>query len=262
MSRTALFIVIGLFVLPNHSVHGEDRRVTDQLPPAPEGKTWQLVWHDEFDGNKLDETKWSYRPDGKRKDGWWSTKTVSLDGRGHLVICATNDNGKFSTGCIHTDGKFEHTFGYYATRVKFQTQPGFWSAFWLQCKGEGRVGDEGRDGTEIDIFEKPTLADRVEHNLHWDGYGKDHKHAGHKSDVPGVSAGWHTVGMWWKPDEYIFYVDGNETWRTAAGGVSQVPEYVMFSSEVGKWAGDIAKAKLPDDFQIDYVRVYDIVGKP
>ena len=40
-----------------------------QLPPAPQGKSLKLIWHDEFDGNKLDETKWTYRPDGKRKGG-------------------------------------------------------------------------------------------------------------------------------------------------------------------------------------------------
>ncbi len=27
----------------------------DQLPSPPEGKTWKLVWHDEFDGVKLDD---------------------------------------------------------------------------------------------------------------------------------------------------------------------------------------------------------------
>ncbi len=39
-------------------------------------------------------------------------------------------------------------------------------------------------------------------------------------------AGWHTFGLWWKPDEYVFFVDGEETWRTNAGGVSQVPEFM------------------------------------
>ena len=27
----------------------------------PEGKKWKLVWHDEFDGDSLDENKWGYR---------------------------------------------------------------------------------------------------------------------------------------------------------------------------------------------------------
>ena len=27
----------------------------------PEGRSFRLVWHDEFDGTALDESKWSYR---------------------------------------------------------------------------------------------------------------------------------------------------------------------------------------------------------
>ncbi len=62
-----------------------------------------------------------------------------------------------------------------------------------------------------------------------------------------------------KADEYVFFVDGKETWRTAAGGVCQVPLYIKLSDEIGKWGGDITMAKLPDRFLVDYVRVYDLV---
>ena len=48
-------------------------------------------------------------------------------------------------------------------------------------------------------------------------------------------------------------------WRTDAGGVCQVPLYIKLSDEIGKWAGDITKVKLPDRFLVDYVRVYDLV---
>jgi hypothetical protein len=60
------------------------------------------------------------------------------------------------------------------------------------------------------------------------------------------------------PEQYVFCVDGKETWRTKAGGVCQVPVYILLSDEIGKWAGDITKAKLPDKFLVDYVRVYDL----
>ena len=33
------------------------------LPPLPTGQEWKLIWHDEFDGPKLDETKWNRRGD-------------------------------------------------------------------------------------------------------------------------------------------------------------------------------------------------------
>ena len=59
----------------------------------------------------------------------------------------------------------------------------------------------------------------------------------------------------------MFYVDDKETWRTRAGGVSQVPQFIKLTEEIGKWGGDIKKAKLPDTFVVDYVRVYDEVGQ-
>jgi hypothetical protein len=40
-----------------------------------------------------------------------------------------------------------------------------------------------------------------------------------------------------------------------------VPEYLLLSDEVGDWGGDITKAKLPDEFQVDYVRVYDLADR-
>ena len=240
---------------------GQEMLMKDQLPPAAKGKTWKMLWHDEFSGTKLDESKWGFGSEGKRRDGWWSRKAVLLDGKGHLVIKTFKEDGKFLDACITTQGKFEHRFGYYVARIRLQKQPGHWSAFWLTCSGVNRVGDEGRDGTEIDIMEKPWLDDRVQHTFHWDGYGKDHKTEGKVVKVPGVMKGFHTFGLLWLPDHYAFYIDGKETWRTSAGGVSQVPEYILLSDEIGKWGGDIKKAKLPDEFLVDYVRVYDLVEK-
>ncbi len=40
-----------------------------------------------------------------------------------------------------------------------------------------------------------------------------------------------------------------------------MPLYIKVSDEVGKWAGDIKKVNLPDEFLVDYVRVYDLVEK-
>lgn len=231
------------------------------LPPAPQGKTWKMAWHDEFDGTKLDTTKWELPPEDKRKGGYWMHSPVKLDGQGHLVIQTVREGDRYLDGCVRTRGKFEHTFGYYVTRIQLQSQPGHWSAFWLMGNGVGRVGDEGRDGTEIDIMEKPWLDDRVTMNLHWDGYGKDHKTAGTTVQSPGVMKGFHTFSLLWMPDHYVFYIDGKEMWRTSAGGVCQAPLFIKLSDEVGDWGGDITKAKLPDQFTVDYVRVYDLVDR-
>ncbi|MGO9110511.1 MAG: sister chromatid cohesion protein PDS5 [Thermoguttaceae bacterium] len=238
----------------------QQAEVKDTLPSLPADKSWRLVWHDEFDGTELNETKWEVMPDAPRRDGWWMRKAITLDGNGHLVISTLKEGDRYIDGCVRTKGKFEHSFGYYVARIQFQKQPGHWSAFWIMGDGVGKVGSGGRDGVEIDIMEKPWLDDRVQQTIHWDGYGKDHKSVGHVAKVSGIMEGWHTFGLRWKPDEYIFYVDGKETWRTKKA-VSQVPEYIKLSDEIGNWGGDIAKATLPDAFLVDYVRVYDVLEK-
>jgi beta-glucanase (GH16 family) len=231
----------------------------DRLPAAPAGQRFKLVWHDEFDGARLDATKWEIPPDAPRRDGWWMRSAVSLDTQGHLVMRTFKDGDKLVDGCVRTLGKFEHAFGYYVARVRLHRQPGHWPAFWLMGRTVSRIGDAGRDGSEIDIMEKPWLDGRLSQAVHWDGYGKEHKSAATRPSVDGVMTGWHTYGLLWTPHEYVFYVDGKETWRTRAGDVCQVPLYIKITDEIGKWAGDIPKASLPDEFLVDYVRVYDVV---
>lgn len=259
MKRLAAMAAFPLILMMAASFHNIlQTEAPDKLPPAPSGKSWNLIWHDEFDGTSLDLSKWAYRPDGQRRDGWWNQKAVSLDGNGHLVIRTIKEGDQYIDGCITTQGKFEHASGFYVARIQLQQQPGHWSAFWITGPGVASVGNGGLDGAEIDIMEKPWLDDRVQHTFHWDGYGPDHKTEGQVVQVPGVMEGFHTFGLWWKPDEYIFYVDGKETWRSTGGGVSRIPEYILLSDEVGTWGGKIAEAKLPDRFLVDYVRVYNL----
>lgn len=245
---------------PTLHAGGAEMEPEDTLPPAPQGQSWKLVWHDEFDGETLDESKWDV-PEGKRRDAWWTRKAIALDGTGHLEIRVFEEDGKYYDGCVRTRGKFEHTFGYYVARIRLQQSGGHWTAFWMWSHGVTKVGHEGMDGTEIDIMEKPWTDDRVQHTLHWDGYGKHHKSKGHVSRNPGIMDGWHTYSLLWTPDHYVFYIDGKQRWRTDAGGVCQRPLYIKLSDEAqfGGWAGDVRKARLPDRFLVDYVRVYDLV---
>ena len=261
MMRNVVLTVVGILVLSLGAAAAWAGEPEEVLPPPEEGKTWKLIWHDEFDGQRLDESKWDVPPDGRRRDAWWMRKAISLDGNGHLVISTLKEGDKYIDGCVRTRGKFEHAFGYWVARIELQSQPGHWSAFWLMGDSVHKVGQQGRDGTEIDIMEKPWLDDRVQHALHWDGYGKAHRSEGKVAHVPGVMRGFHAFGLLWTPEQYVFYVDGRETWRTKAGGVCQAPLYLKLSDEVGKWGGDIREAKLPDRFRVDYVRVYDQVPK-
>ncbi|HIJ52324.1 MAG TPA: family 16 glycosylhydrolase [Planctomycetes bacterium] len=258
--------VFSLFTNPASSAYvwaktSQAEKVEEYMPPVPEGKKWKLAWSDEFNGTKIDKSKWEILGDWKRRDGFWVKDDAYLDGKGNLLIRTKKDGSRYTCGAVRTKNKFEHKFGYWAVRCKFGEQQGHWPAFWLHTDSMRKVGNEGRDGTEIDIMEKPWREDKITQNLHWDGYGKEHKHAGKSSTIPGLSEGFHTFGLHWMTEEYVFYVDGKVTWRTSAGGVSQVPQFIKLTEEIGKWGGDITKAKLPDYFLADYVRVYDVVDK-
>ena len=164
-------------------------------PPSAAARDPNLVWQDEFNGRVLDPAKWSYRGLGPRKGGVNVKEAVTLDGKGHLAITTSKVGGKYHTGMIGTQGKFERAYGYFECRVTFQRQIGHWSAFWLQSPRLGKVlGDPGASGTEIDIFEYlRRRPDELQHNLHWDGYGKHHKAHGTRRKIPGLGAGWHEV---------------------------------------------------------------------
>jgi beta-glucanase (GH16 family) len=263
LTLTTLAALAGAVLLAGAAPVGKDLDPAQAfLPPAPGGAAWRLVWHDEFTGDNVDESKWERIGDSRRRDHWWLKDDAYLDGQGRLVLRTSKTGDRYGSGAVRSQGKFEHRFGYWECRVQFGKKAGHWPAFWLFSRpGVGRVGDEGRDGTEIDIMEKPWLTDHINAALHWDGYGKDHKSAAKKVEVQGISEGWHTFGLLWTSEEYVFYADGKEIWRTRAGGVSQVPAFVKLTDEIGSWGGDIAKADLPDHCLFDYVRVYDWGGE-
>ena len=230
-------------------------------PPA--GKHWKHIWGDEFTGKKVDGTKWEKVGDGPRRRAFWMRECAFLDGKGNLIVESKKKGERYLCGGLRSKGRFMHAFGYYEIRCKVPDQVGTWAAFWLYAPCVGKVGNGGRDGAEIDIFEA-VWRDRDEINvaIHWDGYGKAHRSHGGAVKAPGVNTGFHTFGLDWTPEEYVFYYDDKEIKRTSAGGVCQVPLYVKVTTEIGKWAGDIRQATLPDSFVVDYVRVYEAVPEP
>ena len=244
---------------------------------------YTLIFADEFDGDALNPAVWrSHNEEGLRKGGYWTLSQASV-ADGHLTIRTQyKEDGEFGSGwytCgMPTQGKFEHTYGYYECRCILPRGQGMWSAFWLTTPTVGRVTGTGRTGTEIDVFESPysylggKRANKVTSNLHYNGYDLQTKY---KNVV--ISAldndpyeNFNTYGLLWTKDEYIFYINGHEVGRSAYGGVSQAAEYMILSCEVDGadavptfgWSGKIEKngRDFTADFIVDYVRVYDRVS--
>jgi len=241
------------------------------LPMPPEGQEWELTFRDEFNCITLDTDIWNVA-EGPRRQGFWTPDAVWLDGEGNLVMATLEEEDKYLDGAIDTSGTFEQAFGYFEIRARIHDQPGHWFAFWLFCDDICDMEDEGSDCTEIDVMESPWegapgMEGSINHALHWNCYGEDGGTASQASSHEvDLSLDYHTYGLWWTPEEYVFYIDGEEMWRTSAGGVSQNPEYLIISDEVQSEAwflsGRIEDAQLPDYTYVDYVRVYSLVGVP
>ncbi len=232
--------------------------ISDTNTPSHIVKNYKLVWNDEFNGSGVNSLKWNYRAEGTlRNYATVSSSTILTDGKGNVLIKVTKDkDGKYYVGQLGTQGIYETTYGYFECRAKMNTQTGPHVAFWLQSPDLGKTLNPAVDGTEIDIFEyhrkTPGI---VHHNLHWDGYGTNHKNTGKQIPMAGIDTGFHTFGLEWTKDKYIFYVDGKETWVTTSA-VSQRNEYMILSTELTGWGGDPAQGNFPDEVVFDYVRVY------
>lgn len=239
---------------------------------APPGEGWALGWSDEFNGSSLSGSNWTVGT-GNRRDAVNTANALSVQD-GYLRIKTYTEGGTHYTGWIGSQGKYENAFGYWEARIRYNSSQGMWSAFWLQPYGINSVGDPAGNGTEIDIAEHRSrdagggnLTNNMTMNVHWDGYGADHKSVGSTVGNPGANGAslqgnFHTYGLLWEPGRYRFYIDGVEVWTTTAA-ISQVRQWIYLTSEVdnGAWAGptpgSYGDRNSSNTYQdIDYVRFY------
>lgn len=214
----------------------------------PRGRTFTLVWHDEFNGSTLDLTKWNYRTNFwgirfKAFAGPEDNAVVLKDGRAHLRIVRRAD-GEFCSPQLQTGelmwdfppmkqpkgfwwlpkrepAKFVHRYGYYECRCRLQRKPGWWSAFWMQTETQGCTLDAARSGIEHDIMESFYPGEVSRHMFHYDGYGDNYRNfsipreanakgAKDKGDLRISTDEFHTFGLLWEPDGYSVYIDGRQ----------------------------------------------------
>ena len=240
---------------------------------APPGPGYRLAWHDEFDGTALDTAEWTVYA-GPRRDAQNSSDAVAVVD-GVLTITTSTEDGVHRTGFVDTARRRLFTYGWFEARIRFASAPGEWGAFWMSSPTIGHpVGDPGTAGTEIDIVEHRAadaagadISNRYVMNLHWDGYGPDHKTAGgHGAPPPGAAplqGNWHVYALEWTPRGYRFLLDGVEQWATTAG-LSHRPEFVKLSCEVqdASWAGHVPaggygpRESSATRMQVDWVRIW------
>ena len=241
---------------------------------------FDLTFSDEFE-TELDRSVWSghYQYGNtttSRRGSYWN-QYIAETKDGNLVIPITyleegmgGEGAGWYTAGIDTDDDsengFSQKFGYFECRCILPEGADVWSAFWLMNSGVYNEDGDGRDGTEIDIFESNCYGDlfnkAITTNLHIDGYGDAHQKHGARKFFIGNNPyeEFNTYGLEWNENEYIFYINGRETFRTDFGGVSQNPEYLILSVEMQGEDGvpsERENAPAEDtEFIIDYVRVY------
>ena len=261
----------------------------------PDGYDFELVWQDEFDGDKLDETKWDFRlcMMGKRHPAW-TDKGVHLDGQSNCVFTLMKDeqgnpvSSQLQTGYNFMDepiaktkfgednlqwnigklkeSKFTHKYGYYECRCRLQQKEGWWSAFWIQSPIIGASLDPAETGSEIDVMESFSPGTIAEHNVFTGGYGLDCKRltASEKTEIDHTV--WHRFGVLWDETGYTFYVDGKEDGRICEN-VSKRPEFILISTESHGYRHElhapisVASGNAGDTFLVDYVRVFDVKNR-
>jgi beta-glucanase (GH16 family) len=267
----AALCVLGLAAAGACARGGRTAPVTAE--PAPPVPGYVLVWRDEFSGAALDTARWTAYAGARR--GAQNDPGAAGVARGVLTLATWTANGAHHTGFVDTAGKFAATYGYFEARVRFASSPGEWGAFWLQSPTMGSPPDDvAVAGAEVDVVEHRAtdgdgreIATRYGINVHWDGYGADHKHAGGRGAMAAGAAplqgDWHTYAVLWTPDRYTFFLDGVEQWSTRAG-VSRRPEYIRLTCEVqdASWAGHVPaggyrrREESRTRMQVDWVRVW------
>ena len=262
-------------------------------PPAPpaQGKTWHLVFSEDFDGNDYDRTKLSpcfdwnhgactssfnkgeetYRPEQVRvSDGTAKLVAEPLSAPEPNDACH-QESCNYKSGLLSTarpnvnDSQYPlpFTYGYVESRMKFPAVPGFFTAFWMV------PSDPTFDyRSEIDIVEilgsDPTSVFMTyAHNDRTQLY-KVNKQPQDNGSCPvrDYSRDWVRFGVNWQPDQIAWYIDGIKCGEFSdAAQIENGPMQLILDLMVNtNWARDV-NSVVPHEspvaqLEVDYIRVY------
>jgi len=244
------------------AIHGGEEKEAVN-PPSRE---WQLTFADEFDGAKVDLSRWNLNdPWGRERNRElqaYVPDAFSLN-KGVLRIKAERGeatyDGKrrsFRSGMMTTQGKFRQQFGRFEISCRVPRGRGLWPAFWL-------LPDPPAWPPEIDVFEilghEPTV---VHLSHHWrDADGRRHSDS-KRWHGPDFSSAFHTFAAEWTPADIRWYVDGVEHQRSTKS-IPQTPMCLLVNLAVGgNWPGAPDETTpFPAHLEVDYVRAYRLKSR-
>ncbi len=230
----------------------------------------ELVWADEFDGDSVDESNWTFEI-GNGIGGWGNNELQYYTDRnasiqdGHLVITAEQEaiNGfNYSSTRMITKGKQEFQYGRIDIRATMPFGNGLWPALWMLGANFEEAGWPACG--EIDIME---LIGRELGTIHGTvHYGADfsvHRYTGNSVEISGGNT-WdefHVYSILWGADKIEWYLDDQKYFEYERGTEVypfNAPFFFIFNVAVGgNWPGSPDGTSIfPQRMVVDYVRVF------
>lgn len=233
-------------------------------------KTQKLVWQEDFNNPVLNESDWNFElGDGcPAICGWGNnekqlyTKTNHSIRDGNLVIKVMQQGDHYTSTRMTTAQKREFQYGHMEVRAKIPTGKGIWPAFWMLGSNIKQVG--WPKCGEIDILEYiGREPNKIFTSLHTqDSHGNTINTK--KTQIDAIEDGFHTYAIDWTKEKIEFFVDNTSVYTFSPEKKDEntwpfdQPFFFIVNVAVGGNFGghDVDNSIFPQEFLIDYIRVY------
>ena len=252
---------------------------------------YELIWNDEFDyRGKPDKDKWTHELGFIRnleEQYYTKRKKNAVVKDNVLKIVArkeeyrnkkydpdiqnyryNTEKAHYTSASLHTHKKFDLNFGKIEVRAKLPHGNGVWPAIWML--GANFHDIEWPYSGEIDILEfvgkDPYTIHATVHYPKGKG-SKIKSEGGQLSLETSPSEDFHIYGMNWDSEKIEFSFDDHVYYTFKINDADthnnpfKKPFFLIINLALGgKWAGEIDGDIFPQEYLIDYVRVYKKAG--